>query len=186
VGLYINEDKTEYKPIKRANQINILLHINNFSFEKVCNFIYLGSLLNDSKLRQPDISERICKGNRAYYANAKFLGSKFLKINIKMKFYLNLIRPVVISASQTWTLNEDKNGLRICERQFLRNIFGPLIFLLFYVLSVLYRSVYCLLYMYIVLLPTGGYPIAVNKYIISYHITTNWDGMLNSIVQFMQ
>jgi len=72
VGLYINEDKTKYKHIKRANQINILLHINNFSFEKVCNFVYLGSLLNVSKFRQPEISERICKGNIAYYANAKF------------------------------------------------------------------------------------------------------------------
>jgi len=126
VGLYINEDKTKYKHIKRANRRNILLQINNFFFEKVFNFIHLGSLLNDGKLRQPEISERICKGNRAYYAYAKHLRSKFLKRNIKMKIYLNLIRPVVISASQTWTLNEDKNGLRICERQFLWKIFGPL------------------------------------------------------------
>ena len=79
-----------------------------------------------TNLRQPEISERICKGNRAYYANAKLLRSKFLNRNIRMKIYLNLIRPVVISASQTWTLNEDKNGLRICERQYLRKIFGPL------------------------------------------------------------
>ena len=55
VGFYMNEDKTKYKHIKRANQRNILLHINNFSFEKVCNFIYLGSLLTDSKLRQPEM-----------------------------------------------------------------------------------------------------------------------------------
>jgi hypothetical protein len=40
-----------------------------------------------------------------------------------------------------------------------------LIFVLFYVLFVLCRSVYCLLYMYTVLLPPGGYPAAVNKYI---------------------
>jgi len=38
VGLYINEDNTKYKDIIRANQRNILLHVNNFSFEKVCNF----------------------------------------------------------------------------------------------------------------------------------------------------
>jgi len=126
MGLYINEDKTKYKHIKRANQRNMFLHINNFSFDKVCNFVYLGSLLNDSKLRQSEISERICKGNRAYYANAKLLRSKFLKRNTKMKIYLNLIRPVVISAFQTWILNEDKNGPRICEGQFLRKIFGPL------------------------------------------------------------
>jgi len=94
-----------------------------------------------------------------------------------MKFYLNLIRPVVTSASQTWTLNEDKNGLRICERQFSRKTSGSLIFVLFYVLFVLCHSVYCLLYMYTVLLPTGGYPIAVNKHIISYHIISLRTGM---------
>ena len=49
---------------------------------------------------------------------------------------------------------------------------GPtllLIFVLFYVLFVLCRSLYCLcLYMCTELLPPGGYPVAV-KYIISYH-----------------
>jgi len=56
------------------------------------------------------------------------------------------------------------------------------IFVLFYVLFVLCRSLYCLfcvvlcivcVYMCTVLLPPGGYPIAVNKYIISYHFY-NW------------
>jgi len=41
------------------------------------------------------------------------------------------------------------------------------IFVLFYVLFVLCRSLYCLcLYMCTELLPPGGYPIAVNKYIV--------------------
>jgi hypothetical protein len=70
VGLYINEDKTKYMHVKGTDQRNIPLHINNFSFEKVCNFTYLGSLLIESNLMQPDISERICKGNGACYANA--------------------------------------------------------------------------------------------------------------------
>jgi hypothetical protein len=47
-----------------------------------------------------------------------------------------------------------------------------LFFVLFYVLLVLCRFVYCLCvnvyWMCIVLLPPGGYPIAVKKYIISY------------------
>jgi hypothetical protein len=56
VGLCINEDKTKYKHIKRANQRNILLHINNFSLEKVCNFIYLDSLFNDSNMEMEKIT----------------------------------------------------------------------------------------------------------------------------------
>jgi hypothetical protein len=72
--------------------------------------MYFGSLLNDSNLRQPEISERICKGNRAYYAHAKLLRLKFLKRNIKMKIYLNLIRPVDLRASQTWNFTKIKMG----------------------------------------------------------------------------
>ena len=43
-----------------------------------------------------------------------------------MRISLNLTRPAVTSSSQTWTLNEDKNWLRIFERQILRKITGPL------------------------------------------------------------
>jgi hypothetical protein len=51
------------------------LQINNYSFEKVNNFIYLGAILNENNQMQFEIAERIRKGNRAYYANAKLLKS---------------------------------------------------------------------------------------------------------------
>ena len=50
-------------------------------------------------------------------------------------------------------------------------------FLLFYVLFVLCRSLYCFAYMCTELLPPGGYPIGV-KYIISYQMTYRW-GLLS-------
>jgi len=42
-----------------------------------------------------EIAERIAKGNKAYYANAKLIKSKFLTKNTKMKIYKMMIRPVV-------------------------------------------------------------------------------------------
>jgi hypothetical protein len=47
VGLNINEDKTKYMQIKR-NGIKDITHlkIDNFTFENVENFNYLGSILN--------------------------------------------------------------------------------------------------------------------------------------------
>jgi len=50
-----------------------------------------------------EIAERIAKGNRAYYANAKLIKSKFLKKNTKMKIY-ETIRPVITYSSETWAL----------------------------------------------------------------------------------
>jgi len=35
-----------------------------------------------------EITERIAKGNKAYYANAKIIESKFLTKNTKMKIYI--------------------------------------------------------------------------------------------------
>jgi hypothetical protein len=93
----------------------------------VNNFIYLGSILNENNQMQFEIAERIRKGNRAYYANAKLLKLKLLKRSTKMRIYLTLIRPVVTYASETRTLTEkDEMRLRIFERQTLRKIFCPI------------------------------------------------------------
>ena len=75
---------------------------------------------NVSNKMNTEIAERIAKGNRAYYANAKLIKSKFLKKNTKMKIYKTTIRPVVMYSSETWTLTaKDENNLRIFERQIL-------------------------------------------------------------------
>ena len=61
--------------------------IINFAFENVENFNYLGSILNADNKVNTEIAETIAKGNKAYYANAKLIKSKFLKKNTKMKIY---------------------------------------------------------------------------------------------------
>ena len=62
------------------------LKIDNFVFENVENFNYLGSILNANNKMTIEIAERIAKGNKAYYANAKLIKSKLLKKNMKMDF----------------------------------------------------------------------------------------------------
>jgi len=51
------------------------------------NFNYLGSILNADNKMNTEIAERITKGNKANYVNAKLITSKFLKKNAKMKIY---------------------------------------------------------------------------------------------------
>jgi hypothetical protein len=65
------------------------------------------------------VAERIVKGNKAYYANVKFVKSEFLKRNTKMKIYKTIIRPVVTYSSETWTLTtKDENNLLILEGKY--------------------------------------------------------------------
>jgi hypothetical protein len=60
VGLLINEDKTKYVDIQKTGLRNESpLQINNYSFEKVNNFIYLAAILNENNQMQFDIVERI-------------------------------------------------------------------------------------------------------------------------------
>jgi ubiquitin-protein ligase len=40
---------------------------------------YLGSILNADNKMNIEIAERLAKGNKAYYANAKLIKLKFLK-----------------------------------------------------------------------------------------------------------
>ena len=73
-----------------------------------------------------EIAERMVKGNKSYYANAKLIKSKLLKRNTKIKIYKTIIRPVITYSSVTWTITaKDEKNLRIFERQILRKIFGP-------------------------------------------------------------
>ena len=69
-------------------------------------------MLNANNKINIEIAERIVTGNKAYYANAKLIKSKFLKRNTKMKIYKTILRPVITYSSETWTLTaKDENNL---------------------------------------------------------------------------
>jgi hypothetical protein len=96
VGLNINEDKTKYMQITRAGTKDMIhLKYDTFVFEYIENFNYLGSILNADNKMNIEIAERIAKSNKAYYANAKLIKSKFLNRNTKMKIHW---RPLIIIA----------------------------------------------------------------------------------------
>jgi hypothetical protein len=102
------------------------LTIDNFTFENVETFNYLGSILNADNKMNMEVAEKIAKGNKAYYANSKLIKSKLLKKNTKMKIYKTMIRAVITYTSQTLTLTtKDGNNLHIFERQILRKISDP-------------------------------------------------------------
>jgi hypothetical protein len=64
------------------------------------------SIINNNNSIKEEIKERITLGNKAYFANQKFLKSKLVTKRSKLKLYKTVIRPVVIYGSETWVLKE--------------------------------------------------------------------------------
>jgi hypothetical protein len=105
-GLIINEEKTKYLKCSKKETRTDNLNINNRYLEQVKQFKYLGSIINNDNTIEEEVKERIALGNKAYFANQKFLKSKlFIKLS-KLKLYKTEIRPVVIYGSETWVLKE--------------------------------------------------------------------------------
>jgi hypothetical protein len=84
------------------------------------------SIINNDNSFEEEIKERIALGNKAYFANQKFLKSKLVTTRSKLKLYKTVIRPAVIHASETRVLREAMiKKLMIFERTILRRTFGP-------------------------------------------------------------
>jgi len=125
-GLRINEDKTKYMEVTRAESNSGHLRCGKYEFEHVKVFSYLGSQLNQTSSTSSEIQARILSGNRCCYAYGKLMKSRALNRSSKLKIYKSLIRPIVTYGCEAWTLtNRDEQYLRIFERRVLRKIFGP-------------------------------------------------------------
>lgn len=68
IGLRINEHKMKYMCMERKNDVTRQnLTIDNYNFEGVNEFIYLGSLIQNDGSPTSEINRRINLASRAYY-----------------------------------------------------------------------------------------------------------------------
>jgi cell fate (sporulation/competence/biofilm development) regulator YmcA (YheA/YmcA/DUF963 family) len=67
------------------------LNIDNMYLEQVKQFKYLESIINNDNSIKEEIKERIALGNKAYFANQKFLKSKLVTKRSKLKLLLLLL-----------------------------------------------------------------------------------------------
>lgn len=125
-GLEVNESKTKFMTTGRyRNRQNIT--IDEYNFEAVGSFKYLGTNLNARNDLAEEINERIILGNRCYYGLAKQLKSNAIRRRTKVQLYKTLIRPVITYGSEAWCLNKkEERRLETFERKILRKIYGPI------------------------------------------------------------
>lgn len=127
-GLKINEGKTKYMLASKSHTPEAAqLQVNEYSFEVVEQFKYLGADVNCKNDVTDEIKKRITQANRCYYSVSKIIRSTVVSRKLKCTLYKTLIRPVVMYGSETWCLTKsNENILLIFERKILRRIFGPI------------------------------------------------------------
>ncbi|KAL4119689.1 hypothetical protein QTP88_012478 [Uroleucon formosanum] len=126
IGLKINETKTKYMIVSRQNHRSVSLKANEYTFERVGNFKYLGADINEDANSHKEVKRRLIAANRCYYGLLPLFKSKLLSRKSKVTLYKVLVRPIALYASSTWaTTKSDEKKLEVFERKILRKIFGP-------------------------------------------------------------
>lgn len=127
IGLHVNEGKTKYMVVSRRPPNIDSIEVDNYKFEKVDNFKYLGVNINNKNDMHIEINERITSGNRCYFSIIKLLRSKLLSRGSKILLYHSYLRPVITYACETWSLTKgDSRRLITLERKVLRTIYGSI------------------------------------------------------------
>ena len=128
-GLEINQEKTKYMEIERRKRNDNIkeVEIGNFRFEKVENFKYLGSIINNKNERSIELKQRIQAGHKAYHKYKTFMKHNRISKNTKLRIYKTAIRPVVTYGAEAMCLTKkDEEISNIFERKIMRRISGPI------------------------------------------------------------
>ena len=130
MGLQINEDKTKLmtwteKEYDSLGELRVNTNTGKtYRFKEVETFTYLGTEFYRKPDMTREIQSRIMAGNRSIYAFRNIMNRNSSR-GLKLRVYKTIIRPIVIFASETWTLGiNTQKMLKIWERKVLRKIYG--------------------------------------------------------------
>lgn len=130
VGLKVNEAKTKYMvtaSTNSADRVGQSLKVDDYNFEVVDDFVYLGSAVTNQNSISHEVRRRIVCANRCFCGLRKILNTKNLTRPTKLTVYRSLILPVAMYGSETWTMSKnDESMLGVFERRVLRTILGPI------------------------------------------------------------
>ena len=128
IGLEVSADKSKCMVMSRDQNAGRIhsVRTDNSTFERVEEFKYLGTTLTNQNSIPEEIKSILRSGNACCHSVEKLLSSMLLTINLKIKIYRNIILPVVLYGSETWSLTlQEERKLKVFENMVLRRIFGP-------------------------------------------------------------
>jgi len=94
----INQEKTVYMYSGKDTSSRQDLVIGNYTFKRMDNFKYLGTVVNKMNDRRVEVNARLIMANRSYYGSQNHVKSGIISRKTKTLLYKTLIRPVL----NTW------------------------------------------------------------------------------------
>jgi hypothetical protein len=88
-------------------------------------FKYLGTTVTSENYTDEETASRLNSGNACYHSVQKFLSSRLLSKNLKMKIYKTIILRVVLYGCETWSLILRENLRVRMSEKVLRRISEP-------------------------------------------------------------
>ena len=100
------------------------MKIDSSSFDRVEQFIYLGTNLTNQNSMQEDIKSRMELGNVCYHSVQNLLSCSLLSKNIKIMIYRTIILRVILYGCDTLSLTlREERRLRVFENRVPRRLF---------------------------------------------------------------
>jgi len=98
IGLIVNKEKTKYMIATKHNHETRHLEVNNYNFERVANFKYLGVNIKENADSHEEIRLRLVAANKCYFGLVPLFKSKMVLWRTKITLYKVLIKLVALYA----------------------------------------------------------------------------------------
>jgi len=128
MGLEINQAKTKYMICgTKKKYVENVFKVKHMTFERVNNFVYLGTLITTDNNTSAKINNRIALTSISYFGLVNIRKAKNINRKYKVIIYKTLMKPVLMYGAETWVLSKaDELHLGVFERKILRRIYGPI------------------------------------------------------------
>jgi len=129
MGLQVNKNKPKYMRISRTKAEYSYLKVDNLTFEKLNELIYLLVNINKSNIMQDDTSDTsdYANANERYFSILNLIKSKNLTYESKNILYTNYLRLILTYGYEILsTTKGNQQNLIIFERKILRKMYDTL------------------------------------------------------------
>ena len=105
-GLDINTNKTKFIIISKKNIQGLNLFINGASIERVSQYPYLGTIINEAWDNSQEIKCRIGKARSVFNSMGSIFKNHDLTMDTKMRLLRCYVFSVLFYGAETWTLTK--------------------------------------------------------------------------------